>query len=148
MQHSYLLSIDFKVYSLTDGDAQLKNNPLFAILSGFEFDDAPGIGTFFDFLIRLLDSKDNHLSPHIHPVKVKKLKIKGAKANSVEKFNVEQLLPQLENSLFNINNQHYRSLFVLYQEEFLNQSVAEGLISIKSLAVAGDGTPVVISHRE
>ena len=50
MQRSYLLSIDFKVHSLTDWAAQLKINPLYAILSGFEFGDTPGVGTFYDFL--------------------------------------------------------------------------------------------------
>lgn len=35
MQRSYLLSIDFKVTSITDWVAQLKINPLYAILSGF-----------------------------------------------------------------------------------------------------------------
>ena len=35
MQRSYLLSIDFKVSSITEWAAQLKINPLFAILSGF-----------------------------------------------------------------------------------------------------------------
>ena len=55
MQRSYLLSIDFKVHSLTDWAAQLKINPLYAILSGFEFGDTPGVGTFYDFLSRLWD---------------------------------------------------------------------------------------------
>ena len=41
MQRSYLLSIDFKIHSLTDWAAQLKINPLYAILSGFEFGDTP-----------------------------------------------------------------------------------------------------------
>ena len=41
MQRSFLLSIDFKVSSLTDWAAQLKINPLYAILSGFEFGDTP-----------------------------------------------------------------------------------------------------------
>ena len=41
MQRSFLLSIDFKVTSLTDWAVQLKINPLFAILSGFEFGDTP-----------------------------------------------------------------------------------------------------------
>lgn len=44
MQRSYLLSIDFKVTSLTEWAAQLKINPLYAILSGFEFGDTPDIG--------------------------------------------------------------------------------------------------------
>ena len=65
MQRSYLLSIDFKVHSLTDWAAQLKINPLYAILSGFQFGDTPGVGTFYDFLDRLWDSDSDNLSPHI-----------------------------------------------------------------------------------
>ena len=86
MQRSYLLSIDFKVHSLTDWAAQLKINPLYAILSGFSFGDTPGVGTFYDFLDRLWDSDSDNLSPHIHPVKkkkVKKPKQKGEKAESL-----------------------------------------------------------------
>lgn len=56
MQRSYLLSIAFKVSSLTQWAAQLKINPLYAILSGFEFGNTPGVGTFYDFLNRLWDS--------------------------------------------------------------------------------------------
>ncbi len=74
MQHSYLLSIDFKVHSLTDRTAQLKINPLFAILRGFPFGDTPGVGIFYDFLDRLWDSNSDNLSPHIYPVKKKKVK--------------------------------------------------------------------------
>lgn len=87
MHRSYLLSLDFKVTSLTEWAAQLKINPLYAILSGFEFGDTPGVGTFYDFLNRLWDSDENNLTPHIHPVKasVKKPSAKGAKAKSVEK---------------------------------------------------------------
>ena len=150
MQRSYLLSIDFKVTSLTDWVAQLKINPLYAILSGFEFGDTPGVGTFYDFLSRVWDSDENHLSSHIHPLKVKlkKPKTKGAKADSVDKITVEQLLPELENTIFNIDDQPYGSLFKLYKSEFLDLSVSKGLIHPKSLALAGDGTPVVTSHRE
>ena len=71
MQRSYLLSIDFKVTSLTEWAAQLKINPLYAILSGFEVGDTPGVGTFYDFMKRLWDSDDNHMSPHVHPLKSK-----------------------------------------------------------------------------
>lgn len=130
MQRSYLLSIDFKVSSLTDWAAQLKINPLFAILSGFEFGDTPGVGTFYDFLGRMWDSDDNHLSSHVHPLKtkVKKPKTKGTKADPVEKIKVEQLLPELENTIFDSKDQPYGSLFTLYQKEFMDRSVSKGLI--------------------
>lgn len=151
MQRSYLLSIDFKVYSLTDWAAQLKINPLYAILSGFEFGDTPGIGTFYDFLDRLWDSDSSNLSSHIHPVKkkkVKKPKQKSTKAESIEKISVDQLLKQLESESFFIDDQPYSSLFKIYNKEFLSQSVKRGLIDVSNLSVAGDGTPFVTSARE
>lgn len=87
MHRSYLLSLDFKVTSLTEWAAQLKINPLYAILSGFEFGDTPGVGTFYDFLNRLWDSDEDNLSPHIHPIKasVKKPSAKGVKANLLKR---------------------------------------------------------------
>ncbi len=151
MQRSYLLSIDFKVYSLTDWAAQLKINPLYAILSGFEFGNTPGVGTFYDFMDRLWDSDSDNLLPHEHPLKkkkVKKPKQKGEKAESVEKVTVAELLPQLESTEFKLEKQPYASLFKIYEREFLNVSVSKNLIHKDSLAIAGDGTPVVTSHRE
>lgn len=151
MQRSYLLSIDFKVSSLTQWAAQLKINPLYAILSGFEFGDTPGVGTFYDFLNRLWDSAEDNLSSHEHPLKkkkVKKTKKKGEKAESVEKITVAELLPQLENTTFYLDEQPYASLFKIYKQEFLDVSVSKNLIHPNSLALAGDGTPVLTSHRE
>ncbi len=150
MQRSIMLSLDFKVTSFTDWAAQLKINPLYAILSGFEFGDTPGVGTFYDFINRLWNSDDNNFPPHEHPLKskVKKPKTKGTKADSIEKVTVAQLLPELENTVFSINDQPYGSLFQLYKKEFLDLSIKKGLINPASLALAGDGTPVVTSHRE
>ncbi|MDY4971838.1 MAG: hypothetical protein SO101_16575 [Lachnospiraceae bacterium] len=151
MQRSYLLSIDFKVCSLTDWAAQLKINPLYAVLSGFEFGDTPGVGTFYDFFNRLWDSDSDNLSPHIHPVKKKKVKKprqKGAKAEPIEKTTVDQLFKTLEASSFSIDDQPYASLFKIYHQEFLNVSVEKGLIDSSSLSISGDGTPVVTSARE
>ena len=62
MQRSYLLSINFKVTSLTEWAVQLKMNPLYAILSGFEVGNTSGVGTFYDFLNRLWDSDDGCIS--------------------------------------------------------------------------------------
>ena len=58
------------------------------------------------------------------------------------------ILPQLEKTAFPLNDQPYASLFKIYQKEFLDVSVEKGLIHKDSLALAGDGTPVVTSHRE
>ena len=103
MQRSYLLSIDFKVHSITDWAAQLKINPLYAILSGFDFGNTPGVGTFYDFFRKLWDSDSDNLSPHIRPLKKKKVeqpKQKGSKALPVEKVTVDQLFKSLETDSF------------------------------------------------
>lgn len=150
MHRSYLLSIDFKVTSITEWVAQLKINPLFAILSGFEVGDTPGVGTFYDFFDRLWDSDDDNFSPHQHPLKssVKKPSKKGNKAASVEKLTVEQLLKMLEANPPSLDDQPFASLFDLFHKEFLLKSVKKGLINNSSLSIAGDGTPVVTSARE
>ena len=121
MRRSYLLSIEFKVSSITEWAAHLKINPLFAILSGFQVGDTPGVGTFYDFLKRLWDSDESHMSPHIHPMKakVKKPDAKGEKAASVEKITVAALLPQQEKTSFSSNDQPYASLFKIYQKELI-----------------------------
>ena len=71
----------------------------------FEPGNTPGVGTFYDFINRLWNSDDDHMSPHIHPLKtrVKKPKTKGTKADSVEKVTVAELLPSLENTVFNLD---------------------------------------------
>ncbi len=104
----------------------------------------------WNIIDRFWASNENYLSPNIHPLKlkVKRPRTKGSKADSVEKVTVAQLLPELENTTFDIDDQPYGSLFKLYKNEFLNQSVKNGLIKPDSLALAGDGTPIVTSHRE
>ena len=120
MQRSYLLSIDFKVTSITDRATQLKINPLYAILSVFEFGDTPGIGTFYCFFSRLWNFEDDNLNPHtINSRILSKSQEKGYKVQSVEKVTVDQLLKQLENQSFSIAEQPYGFLFDLYTKEFL-----------------------------
>ena len=131
MQRSYLLSIDFKVHSITDWVAQFKINPLCAILSGFDFGNTPGVGTFYDFFRKLWDSDSDNLSPHIRPLKKKKVKQpkqKGSKAQPVEKVTVDQLLKSLETDSFSIDDQPYAYLFKIYSHEFLTVSISKGFI--------------------
>jgi len=63
MLRSYLLSIKFKVTSVTDWAARLRECPLYAILSGFDPLHTPGVGIFYDFFSRLWLSDQNNLSP-------------------------------------------------------------------------------------
>ena len=51
--------------------ADLKENYLRAMLSGFPVGDTPGVGTFYDFQSPLWMSDMNNLSDPVHPPKEK-----------------------------------------------------------------------------
>ena len=88
MLHSMLLALKFKITSVTAWIKSLQVTPIYAIVSGFDPNDVPGVGTFYDFMGRLWDLLgNNNYSPHIKPVpvKVNKPKGKGKKADPVEK---------------------------------------------------------------
>ena len=123
MLRSYLLSIKFKVSSITNWVAMLKLNPLYAILSGFTFGDTPGIGTFYDFFGRLWNSDSNNFSPkeRFPKAKVKKGKKKGDKTPANTESISSRLFPFLEHhaikpitlSLLFSNFSRYSSLTAL-----------------------------------
>ena len=133
MQRSYLLSIDFKVTSITDWAAQLKINPLYAILSGFEVGNTPGIGTFYDFFDRLWDCEDNNLFPHIHPVKskVKSRKTKGLKPNLWKRLRLQNYFLSLKISLFPLKNSLIIPCFKSIKSIFLTCPLLKGLSARK-----------------
>ncbi|MDD7602470.1 MAG: hypothetical protein PUK54_07735 [Firmicutes bacterium] len=149
MLRSYLLSMKFKVPSLTAWASCLKQNHLYAILSGFLVGDTPGTGTFYDFLDRLWLSDENNLSDPIHPPREKPVrpKKKGEKASPVEKVTVRDLLARLEIE----PPQDFAPagrLFDIFKSLFLNVSAEQNLIDLSSLAISGDGTPVYTGTTE
>ena len=150
MLRSVLLSLEFKITSVTEWAAALKSCPLYAAASGFDFGDTPGVGTFYDFFNRLWMSDEDNFSAHLHQPKkskVQKPSKKGAKAVATEKSTVEQLLKRL---LINpvSDEQPYSLLFSIYKGQFFDISVQKGLIKPENLALAGDGMPVYTSARE
>ena len=149
MLRSYLLSMKFKVTSLTSWVNALRQNHLYAILSGFSVGDTPGIGTFYDFLKRLWMSDDNNIAPSSHPPKEKPKRPskKGEKAAPVEKITVGELLDQFEINPPKDFDAAGR-LFDIFKSVFLDKSVSNGLVSLDKLAVSGDGTPVYTGVTE
>ena len=149
MLRSILLSVEVKITSYTKWAADLKENHLHAILSGFTVGDTPGTGTFYDFQARLWLSDKNNLSDPVHlpKEKPKKPDKKGEKAPPVEKVTVKELFAQ-----FKAEPPHdmelCRKLYEIFQSLFLNHSVQQGLLDLKSLSLAGDGTPVYPAARE
>lgn len=149
MLRSVLLALEFKITSFTAWANHLKLNPLYAILSGFNFGDTPGTGTFYDFNRRLWLSDDKQLSQHerVPKVSVKKPSKKGSKAKSFDKLTVEELLKSFEVEPIS-TELPFKRLFDIFNENFLAVSVEKNLINPSNLALAGDGTPFVTSARE
>ena len=149
MLRSILLSVEFKITSYTKWAADLKENHLHAILSGFVVGDTPGTGTFYDFHNRLWLSDNNNLSDPIHPQKEKPKKPdkKGEKAPSVEKATVKDLFEQFD-LLPPTDMAPCQMLYGIFKGLFLDRSVQAGLVYLLDLSLAGDGTPVYTAARE
>lgn len=149
MLRSIMLSLAMHVCSFTAWSAELRMNPLAAIISGFHPDDTPGTGTFYDFCDRLWMSGSDNLSPHAQPYKkreVKKPKNPDDKAEPVEKVTVEELIETLKATPASADRPYAR-LFRLFYEMFLKRSVELGLVDLDSLVLSGDGTEVETSAR-
>ena len=149
MLRALLVSVEFKITSYTRFAADLKENPLHAIISGFTVGSAPGVGTFYDFHKRLWMSDHKNLSNALHPPKEKPLKPKGKeqKASPVEKVTVGDLFRRFEESPPSDMAPCAR-LWDIFHTFFLQASVDQNLISLKELALAGDGTPVYTAAQE
>lgn len=149
MLRSFLLSIALKKTSFTSWCEELKMNPFAAIVSGFDPQSTPGVGTFYDFTDRLWLSFDANLSPHAKPPKINKVqrpKNPNDKAEPIEETDVKSLIAKLESSPTS-DNQPYARLFTIFREIFLNHSADIGLIDFNNLTLSGDGTEVVASAR-
>ena len=145
MLRSYLLSIKFKFTSITRWVALLKENPLHSILSGFSFGDVPGIGTFYDFFSRLWDSDSNNLSPkQRYLAKSQKGNKKRDKTPTDTETLSSRLLPFFQRHPIKPSHA-FSFIFQLYQMQFLDNSIKNGLINPAMLSLAGDGTPVKTS---
>ena len=149
MLRSYLLSIELGVSSITDWVDTLATVPLYAVLSGFDPLDIPGIGTFYDFFRKLWNGKDANISPHIKPKKksVSKPEKKGDKAPPNTHKTVKELVEELKVQSFSAAEEPYGCLFNIFHSLFLKGSIERGLVDLKNLTIAGDGTPVRVSAR-
>lgn len=150
MIRSYLLFLFTNpTIGITKWVDELYRVPLYAILSGFEPGDIPGVGTFYDFFDRLwgLDF-DN-----VKPKDKRKYKSKKKKKKKFKKG--EKQTPKNPGVVRKLINRFLRDgsrkkllpadrLFEFFQSQILEVSAKLGLLSnLHSLSVAGDGTPLV-----
>jgi hypothetical protein len=154
MLRSFILMTLFKFTSITKWVAETKYFALYAVLAGFEPDDPPGVGTYYDFLDRMIDGpyrkpcQCNHQvrrSKHNkgeHKRSLKKEKedkkaLRDGNHSQSEKL-VEKLLENADSGRPDDFNKILEDL--LFQLGII-PSIQEGLISdLDNLIVSGDGS--------
>ena len=145
---SYWLMVQYQTSgSITDWVARLREEPFWAILSGFEPGNTPGIGTFYDFESRLCNFDLGQRSSRIkkmrkHRAKPKKKlkqneKLPSTNQGIVDKI-VERIIRDEEKPLPVRADDDLQSIF---KSCFVTPSVNKGLIP-NDTYVSGDGTLV------
>lgn len=151
MLRSMLLSVLTGYQSYTVWARQLRLNPLYAIISGFEPGQTPGASTFYDFIHKhLWQSKPKNFGSQLHlppKKKVKKPKIKGEKADSIEKVTAQDLYNKYDAAPPSTDVPQWK-LIELFIQIFIDGSVSRKILDLDNLVLAGDGTPIPTSARE
>ena len=151
MLRSLLLMHKLQYTSIDKWVHALKTVPLFAVLSGFEPNSVPGVGTFYDFLNRLWLAPSPHLSK-TKKKKVKKPRKKGKKNQKLAPKN-PNIVQKLVNRALRNGKTHYSKkatdqLQILFQTMFVHKSATDGLLGdTNSLSILADGTPVETGAR-
>lgn len=153
MMRSYLLLIlTNPTMSITKWVDELVRVPLYAILSGFEPGDTPGVGTFHDFFDRLWVFDQKNVTHKKKSKRSRKRKPKRGKKGEKAPISkpgrvkrmVEWILPRLDHKKELPSDR----LFDFFQTQILTISAKLGLLgNLEQLNVAGDGTPVVTSSH-
>lgn len=153
MLRSYLLMLlTNPTMSITDWAEELKRVPLYAILSGFEPGDTPGIGTFYDFFGRLWASDKKNVTSKKKSKKSRKRKPKkgkkGEKAPTATPGRVKRLVEWIVPRLHQKKELPSDRLFHFFQSQILTVSAKLGLLGdMEQLHVAGDGTPLATASH-
>lgn len=136
---------------------RMRERPFYAIISGFDPQQVPGVGTFYDFMDRLLgldEKKIKHLyRPSRRRQQTKKdkqaskdknrdtPKHQGIVARLAEHFLRQTTLPPSEgDSNPNKFSRAEHIIQAIFYTCVVSHSIALGLIDLKQLFVAGDGS--------
>jgi len=157
MLRSCLLMLECHITSVPVWVHRLKEQPFYALLSGFDPDDVPGMGTFYDFQDRVLQLDDPVLNQACRPRRRSEQRKKDTALR--DKNNLAPhvgILDRLADRLmarpvsavvygqWHTNlaavPQYQRVLKEVFYTVFVSGSVARGLIDLNDLHAAGDGT--------
>ncbi len=157
MLRAWLLMLECHLTSVEVWVQRLQEQPFYAVLGGFEPDDVPGVGTFYDFQDRLLQATEPPLNRACRPRRRSEQRKKSGtlcdKNNTAPHAHIlERLADRLMTApsgpvvygQWTANLQslplYQRTLKDVFYTVFVSTSVAKGLIDLNDLPVAGDGT--------
>lgn len=147
MLRSYLLFLMARPeIGVTEWINEMIRVPYYAIISGFEPGDIPGVGTFYDFFKRLWAAGANNLKSkkQRRKRKPKKGKKKGEKAPTTTPGKVKRLVEWVISHAPKKTDLPFDRLFHFFQTQILAISATLGLLGdMNALSAAGDGTPIV-----
>lgn len=144
MLRSLLVMDERREESITEWVKELRSTPLFAILSGFEPYDTPGVGTFYDFIHRLRPEEHQKRRKILLPFKSKPREKK--KANEKLPPPHSGILKRLKDRILKgqdqpLHKSPQHTLQTLFKEGFVLPSASKRLLGDTSnLSVSGDGT--------
>jgi len=157
MLRSCLLMLECHITSVPVWVHRLKEQPFYALLSGFDPDDVPGTGTFYDFQDRVLQLYDPVLNLECRPRRRSEQRKKDAalrdKNNLAPHVGIldrlaDRLMARPVSSVvygqWHTNlaalPRYQRVLKEVFYTVFVSGSIAKGLIDLNDLHAAGDGT--------
>ena len=121
--------------------ANMRSFPYYAIISGFDPDDVPGIGTFYDFMDRLFtETKRSKL-------RKKRRRPKGKKPKH------PQIVEGLVKRILRKDNLYFKPtkpediINEIFHQGFVKKSASLGLIDLEKLYVCGDGSKLETSSN-
>jgi len=157
MLRSWLLMLECHITSVAVWVHRLHEQPFYALLSGFDPEALPGVGTFYDFQDRLLQLDAPVLNLDCRPRRRSEQRKKdGALQDKNNTVPHAAILDRLANRVLarypaaadygqwalNLSRlpAYQRSLKEVFYTVFVSTSVTKGLIDLEHLHVAGDGT--------
>jgi hypothetical protein len=157
MLRAWLLMLECHVTSVEVWVQRLREQPIYALLCGFEPNQVPGVGTFYDFQDRLLQIStpvlDRECTPRRRSEQRKKSGSLRDKNNTaphahiLERLATRLMTRTLQPGVYgqwftNLASlpRYQRPLKEVFYTVFVATSVRQGLIDLNDLQVAGDGT--------
>ncbi|MBT9439202.1 MAG: hypothetical protein GAS50_08415 [Desulfobacterales bacterium] len=154
MLRSLILMTVLREKSITKWVKQTRHNPIFAILGGFEPGKTPGIGTYYDFMKRIINGPyrkpcqcENQVKRSEYNAKLHKRNLKKEKKTKKNDFdpNHSQSEKLAQKLLKNADELRPKDMYQILEDLHIQLGIIpciqeEHITDLKNLVVSGDGS--------